>query len=160
MTKVWMDGINGPAMDKFMEDLRSGKYSQTRGELFNQYGFCCLGVATDGAAEALGLTKGDTDTYDHGFYKNGERFSGMMPRMVAEYLGIPEKHLDNDNCSTTNVYLRASNEEVTKELHDWWVTEILGFPALTAVMLNDSLGKSFAEIADRFEETFKVDKEG
>ena len=37
---------------KWVEALRSGKYKQTKGELKNGQGFCCLGVACE-----IGLTK-------------------------------------------------------------------------------------------------------
>lgn len=32
---------------KWVKALRSGKYAQTRGELRNAEGYCCLGVLTD-----------------------------------------------------------------------------------------------------------------
>ena len=51
---------------KWVEALRSGKYSQGKGTLQNRAGYCCLGVACDVYEKETGneLPKNDEDFYE------------------------------------------------------------------------------------------------
>jgi hypothetical protein len=142
MTRKWKEGINGPAMDKFMDDLRSGKYEQAIGVLNSTKGMCCLGVATHGAMDACGITYQNHVYFD----QDSHGFDTLPPIEVLEYLGIPKTHRKSTLGKEYNVaLLRREGEYLQHDLD----------PNLTwATYLNDSKQLSFVEIADRFEETF------
>lgn len=173
MEKVWMEGINAPAMDQFMIDLRSGEFQQTKGHLYGTdphygKGMCCLGVVTERVHKEVGLSKSVVPhngliAYSWGCRivdeVEGEipfRTTALMPMPVAEYLGIPEAYLDVLGGGEVGIMLHAHDHE--KEC-DGNFSSRVGRRMIGATTLNDALGLSFAEIADRFEETFKVDKE-
>lgn len=42
-----MDKPTKKQIEKWVAALRSGKYQQTKDQLQNEYGYCCLGVACD-----------------------------------------------------------------------------------------------------------------
>lgn len=67
---------------RWLEALRSGKYSQTRRSLRTDHGFCCLGVACD-VYDPKGWEK-DTEDISHEFM--GER--NYLPKEVREWLGL------------------------------------------------------------------------
>lgn len=160
MTKVWMEGINGPAMDEWIIALRSGEFAQTVGMLADSVGFCCLGVATDRFQEECSLTKtwqerGERFTYTTA---NGTTHRALMPRVVVEHLGIPSKFIDIVDDYDVNIYVRAlPSEENYRALRS--VSDPIGYNVIGVSVLNDSLSLSFDEIADRIEDTFKVDVE-
>ena len=62
--------------------LRSGKYSQTRGVLRDDRGYCCLGVACQLYADAMGIEWNEGVEY---------RFDGeemVLPLSVKMWLGL------------------------------------------------------------------------
>lgn len=68
---------------KWVEALRSGNYKKTVGQLSNEYGYCCLGVACDLYEKETGdeLPKSEDGDYDD-VYLYGD-FS-----CVKEWLGL------------------------------------------------------------------------
>lgn len=146
MAKKWMDGINVEDMEKFLADLRSGKYRQGLMRLNAKGEMCCLGVMTEGLKDVCGLRFG----HDAYVSEDGKSYYALPPRSVLERLGIPDSHISciYDTTDETNVRLVAHEGE-----YDYTAGE--GF--VWATHLNDTSGKSFAQIADRFEETFKVE---
>lgn len=157
MTKRWMDGINAQAMDKFMADLRSGEFQQGRALLKTSEGhLCCLGVATVTNMETCGLAEkeekdGAFDGYSF-FDSEKRRFRTLMPIVVMDHLGIPEAYREvswNDGSIYVVHHEDDETYPVTREGRN--VVDVVG--------LNDNDQRTFAEIADRFEETFMVDVE-
>ena len=70
---------------KWVEALRSGKYSQCKGTLQNRAGYCCLGVACDVYEKETGnkLPKNN-----HGFYKGCSLINKF--EVVKDWLGLKE----------------------------------------------------------------------
>lgn len=160
--RKWMDGMNAQAMDKWMTDLRSGEFNQAYEVLASttgNAGFCCLGVATETNQEACGLTSkvsGRRVNYswadEDGDLLNAT--STLMPRPVAQFLGIPWNYVD-DMGPEVSVYLKAHEGEY--DYINGYASSKLGVEVVSATTLNDEINLSFAEIADRFEETFMVE---
>ena len=81
---------------KWVDALRSGKYTQTRGVLRNDEGnepkFCCLGVACDLYAKETnvdGWQKIETGVNTlYRFVSEGSSSEAALPRPVAEWLGL------------------------------------------------------------------------
>ncbi len=161
----YVDGIHEERFDKFLADLRSGEFKQGTGTLHRkridgsgEFGsqeetFCCLGVACYRAAEAGATQKfheNDDERYNLAY---GDAWnSAELPQEVADYLGIPEHNRTYKSASTNIVFHRLGYREWEDD-YDGDLTEDPSY--LTAVGMNDTLGKSFAEIADAFEAEFK-----
>ena len=71
---------------KWVEALKSGKYTQARGLLHNRSReFCCLGVACDLYAREKGLSWfEDCELYFVGLTESG----GILPNTVRDWLGL------------------------------------------------------------------------
>lgn len=79
--------------EAWVEALRSGEYSQTRGVLHDKDGFCCLGVACDLAGKS-GLKLDVISEYDleenditYEYYSY-DGIRTVLPLRVQEWLGI------------------------------------------------------------------------
>lgn len=110
-----------------MKALRSGEYKQTKGRLKTEEGFCCLGVLCD-----LYLKEQSEEWKSSDFIEEDEVLSyeiyscdTLPPESVVVWAGLP--------CASPGVMI-----DYRDYVND--LTE-----------LNDSLGKSFAEIADYIE---------
>lgn len=82
--------MNPEVKTRWIEALRSGRYKQTRGQLRDDEGFCCLGVLCD----ISGLGKWD----QNGCYRrnlSGHRLD--LPFFVAEWAELPSYPLASDN---------------------------------------------------------------
>lgn len=134
----YVDGIHEERFDNFLSDLRSGKYQQGRGALERDGKFCCLGVACIRPA-AEGVV---SRTEDGDGWVDYEHNSAELPGTVADYLGIPEENRTGTRYTNIMFHKMGYDED------DWDASN------LTAIGLNDSLQKSFAEIADAFENEF------
>lgn len=135
----YIDGINEEAFDLFLKDLRSGDYKQTRSALEIGGRFCCLGVACIRPA-AEGLV--ERRMTDHGsIYYNG--ISVDLPQAVADYLGIPTRNRLSLDDSTDIAFFKMGYDDECEDGRKW-----------TAIGLNDTLGKTFNDIADAFENEF------
>lgn len=71
---------------KWLEALRSGRYAQTTGELFDGEKFCCLGVLCDVISPNWGQTDDEGETYiAHEFGDSNE----ILDPTFREEIGIP-----------------------------------------------------------------------
>lgn len=109
--------------------------------------FCCLGIACiRPAAEGVITVRRPDDDAEYDY--TNVRYDGWntvdLPIAVADYLGIPQANrVDESNNSCNVAFLRMG-----------WKTGAGSASRMTAIGFNDSLGKSFNEIADAFEKEF------
>lgn len=136
----YVDGINEEAFDLFLKDLRSGQYEQTRSALEIDGKFCCLGVACIRPA-AMGVVERHVRYTESIYY--GET-SVDLPSVVADYLGIPQINRLSHDDSTDIAFFKMGYDGEREDGRKW-----------TAIGLNDTLGKTFSEIADAFENEFR-----
>lgn len=161
MGKQWMEGINAEAMDKWMADLRSGEYTQAIGVLRSKEGgMCCLGVATHTNVEICGITVDDVSWEDRYEYElpNNKSTTALMPVEVMDYLGIPDRYrvgTDYDG----SIYVVMNEDDEGEQNFGRNYERIDGRSMVDVVSLNDSFEKTFPEIADRIEATYKEDTE-
>jgi hypothetical protein len=112
--------------DRWVEALRSGKYSQTKGVLRDGKGFCCLGVLCDIAKDELGINwRFNGRSYDM------KSYSLVLPTIVTEWAGLRDDQ-----------GMVFPNNNDTEE------------PLFNPPKLNDN-GASFAEIADMIEQNWE-----
>lgn len=136
----YVAGINEERFDAFLGDLRSGKYEQGPNRLESKGRFCCLGVACIRPADEGAVTRGE-DEWGSVYYG---ATSVDLPVEVADYLGIPHTHRIDPAGNSCNIAF-------WKQGYD---SEVRSGMVQTAIGWNDELGKSFAEIADAFEQEF------
>src|SRR5687768_1019779 len=133
MSDKYVDGINEDNFDAFLEALRSGEYTQGRMTLENRQGeFCCLGVACHLAWQD-GQIDREMRSWGQAAYGG---FNSVLPEAVAVWLGLPESNLVDGTSAFDVAFFKQGFNGHNNE---------------TAVGWNDSLNKSFAEIADAFE---------
>lgn len=136
----YVDSINEERFDAFLSDLRSGVYQQGSERLERDGKFCCLGVACIRAA-AEGVVERYVNEWGSVYY--GET-SVDLPEVVANYLGIPKTHRVDSAGSSCNVaFFKQGYGRETRSAR-----------VQQAISWNDELGKSFAQIADAFEQEF------
>lgn len=79
--------MNGEIKAKWLAALRSGKYEQGEGALFNNNKFCCLGVLceihSDEVEDLWEVDQDGVNTYDSD--------SGLLPAVVMEWAGLTSK---------------------------------------------------------------------
>jgi hypothetical protein len=129
---------------KWVNALRSGEYEQSKGYLYSEDGYCCLGVLCDiycketnqewttvneSGDEYIESEITDGLVTNGYFYLNGE--SEFLPQCVVEWSGMESRdpYVDVDDNEETGVV----REQI--------------------VVLNDN-GTPFAEIADLIEKQF------
>lgn len=145
----YVDGIHEERFDQFLSNLRSGEFQQTKRVLKRENTFCCLGVMTEGVKHDLNIGC-DLDSYQIGI----KYFSSLLPRKVARYLGIPSSHVEAVYPHLVDSDLDEVNIMLVGHDPEEWVDESTPDGFTWATTLNDTYNKTFAEIADRFEETF------
>jgi hypothetical protein len=127
-------------MKKWVKALRSGEYKQTKGDLQDSKGYCCLGVLCD-IAQKEGVTVENGTRYDYdakgnlkeaGKYIRGSSLNNQ--REVALWAGIDVKK-DGDGL----VPLPNTGRRKYRNL----------------AALNDEGGKSFKYIANIIEKLYK-----
>lgn len=127
--------VNKVNVQKWVDALRSDEYDQCTGQLRNDSGFCCLGVATDVAMkEGVVIT---SDVYDGVVFEGWTpRLSeyGLMPRSVRDWLGMDD----------SNPILFEYDDIEEGELYQ----------STAAAEANDDLGYSFDKIAALIEERY------
>jgi hypothetical protein len=118
---------NPERLRKWVEALRSGEYSQTKGRLRTDEGYCCLGVACDVFMKEEGGTweAAEISFNDHMVYVFGSA-TEMLPSSVAEWFGIHH--------APQFIVEDGAIEEATA--------------------LNDELGWDFVQIAEAIERTY------
>lgn len=136
MSDKYVDGIVEENFDAFLAALRSGEYAQGKMGLENRRGeFCCLGVACN-----LAWRDGQIDRQMQSWGQVAyDGFSSVLPKAVATWLGLPERNLVDGVDAFDVAFFKQGYAEDKNQ---------------TAVGWNDSLNKSFAEIADAFEQEF------
>lgn len=128
--------MNIELMRKWVEALRSGKYSQGYYTLKDtENNFCCLGVLCDITKDQLNLEW----TLDTAW-----RYEIDGRRDVP-----PEKVLDLLGWDTNTEFIKAS--EIHKILSDWYGIEN---EMVSLIEMNDSYELSFTQIADVLEAKF------
>lgn len=78
--------MNQQIKEKWMNALRSGEYSQTRGFLRTTEGFCCLGVLCDLYSKE---TETEWEEYEYAYSSFLEEFA-TLPEKVMEWSGLKE----------------------------------------------------------------------
>ena len=122
---------NKERIQKWVDSLRSGKYSQTTQTLQDSTGYCCLGVA----CELSGIGDWDEDlNYDI----EGVKESECLPKHVADWYGIEQDALVEIE--------RIEGSPFSQDLE--YIT-----------LLNDDYKMSFTEIARCIERTYLWEKE-
>ena len=89
--------MNQQIKEKWMNALRSGEYSQTRGYLRTTEGFCCLGVLCDLYSKETG-----TEWVENYELENSSSFLeefATLPKEVMEWSGLeyPNPYFDFEN---------------------------------------------------------------
>lgn len=149
MVSKYVDEIHEERFDQFLSNLRSGEFQQTKRMLKRGDSFCCLGVMTEGVKDDLSIGC-DLDSYQIG----SKYFSSLLPRKVARYLGIPFSHVRVVYTHAVDSDLDEVNIMLVGHAPEEWAEEAAPEGFTWATTLNDTYNKTFAEIADRFEETF------
>ncbi len=129
----YVDGINEENMDTFLDALRSGEFEQGKHYLNAEGKMCCLGVASE-LAHRAGVVDKQVDQCGVAKYSG---YTGILGPKVAEWLGLP-------NIADGDVPFHKLGYRPNGQTH----------MSITAMGYNDTLGKSFPEIADAFEKEF------
>lgn len=117
---------NTENIEKWVDALRSGEYSQDAENLRTDAGYCCMGVASD--VSGCGTWKRN----DNGqwWFTNGDEKEDAYPALsVVDWLGLTDE--DDKDSRVLHVHYEGEYRELAS--------------------LNDSEGLSFAEIADLIE---------
>lgn len=140
----YVDGVNEENMDAFLTALRSGEFPQGQRQLKTPKGYCCLGVASELAAQDGVVHKaGGLGEFSY----DGEWF--LAPIRAMKWLGIPAANLYQGVGDSWNIKLFKSGVSHTSVT---WKPG--GVQYVTASELNDSLEMSLAQIADAIENEF------
>jgi hypothetical protein len=130
--------MNPDVKAKWLAELRSGKFAQTRNKLKKPDGFCCLGVLCDIYAREHQLEW----TLDDGLTEYYQIYDEVdaLPEQVFKWAGLPD-----------------DNPEVSIPLPESWRDEDAPEDATTTITLaelNDNLAWDFNQIADVIERKF------
>lgn len=139
--------MNSEAKKLWLKALRSGEYSQVRGQLQSDEGYCCLGVACDVAVDAgvnvevkyvLDIHADDEpcDKMVSGYEYDGK--GGTLPLSVQHWLGVGDQ------------WAAFDPSDDWREAHGFGT----GDPRRTQLADLNDRGYTFDEIADIIEEWF------
>ena len=128
---------NKENVKKWVDALRSGKYSQTAGRLGDKLGFCCLGVACEVAMENGLPLKKELLNDEHGSIEYSQN-AGELPDEVCEWLGFYDEG-DSENSASHD-----SDPKLPTPEH----------PLHSCVSWNDEENANFAKIADLIEKEY------
>lgn len=93
---------------KWVEALRSGEFEQTKGNLCDSTGYCCLGVLSELAVREGKADKWKADDGDDVFFfgkKRGDADDTFLPRSVMRWAG-----LDSDSPAVEGDSLAVLND--------------------------------------------------
>lgn len=90
--------------DKWIKELRNGKYNQTKYQLKDDNGYCCLGVLCD----ISNLDKFD----DNNFYLKRNRW---LPDKVIKFAHLKSA---NGKLNNLNTYLSSLNDGIADEIYE------------------------------------------
>jgi hypothetical protein len=133
--------MNPNVKEKWLNALRSDEYSQTRGVLMNEGGFCCLGVLCDIYSKEQNVP---WDSERRIFGKGGE-----VPTEIQLWAGFVEENPEKMHEEDDDYIETVSNPGNPKVNHKPEYSSFTSSIALS--VLNDDIGLSFAEIADLIE---------
>lgn len=91
-------------MQKWVKALRSGKYKQTKSELKDNNGYCCLGVLCEISGKSE-FTKSNTGEFSF------DEQTSILPASVMHYANIKDSLGRNQK---TGKYLCVFNDEQSK----------------------------------------------
>jgi hypothetical protein len=129
---------NQENIKKWIEALRSGKFSQTRERLADTKGFCCLGVACEVAiSNGVVIDKCEAGTMDGKKYFEYDGDSGELPGAVADWLGLNGENDYGERYPESNPHLKSANG-MKYSASEW----------------NDEMEANFPFIADLIEFTY------
>jgi hypothetical protein len=116
--------------------LKSGDYAQTQGRLYDEKGFCCLGVACDVAIKG-GLLQAHWvhESGVEGHYWSLLGYHGVLPTDVANLLGTDQ-----------NPAVRLTDEMI----QNYGLRDMDRNPdgRIELAVLNDRIGLTFDQIAE------------
>lgn len=125
--------MNQEVKKEWVAALRSGKYSQTSGVLYDgDNAYCCLGVLCDIYAKKMKKKAFIYGDFALGTKNTGLGQYGLLPQIVMKWAELNQFATDEYDCSTDIRSGKANN-------------------AKTLASLNDD-GMSFEKIADIIEE--------
>lgn len=127
---------------KWVKELRSGKYEQSKGHLNKDGKFCCLGIACDimHKEKRLAIQKQGGITYYYGDNQSKRHMYGdTFPPSVALEVGASIERPDLYPCTPNNPCY-SSNPSVTYKGERVMLSK-----------LNDEYNLTFLEIADLIE---------
>lgn len=109
--------MNSQIKQKWLDALRSGQYEQTRGNLCNKHGFCCLGVLCDLYAKET-QTEWGNESLD---FRGLKAFLGeyaTLPDEVMKWSGLKETNptfkFDEDSCHVSLACLNDDGDDFEK----------------------------------------------
>lgn len=135
--------VNQERVRLLVDALRSGQYQQAKGNLANEDGYCCLGVACEVARiNGLPLEMEKTPNIRQGWemFYNDENL--LLPTEVREWYGFE----------------RRDGAAPWESPNNPTILDIDG-RALMAAHCNDVLEWDFTRIADGFERTYLTEME-
>lgn len=156
---TYVDGINAEAMDKFLDALESGEYTQGTHRLHtvSNDAMCCLGVGSAVLGPDCGVSLIERQPGDAGLGREyldeetNKAYYLLMPPAVSKHLGIPEAFLGS-SLSGDYIYVWATQEEIDADEFDD-MDVVSGRAVVSVSSLNDQ-GVTFKDIARRIRETF------
>ena len=104
--------MNQQIKEKWMNALRSGEYSQTRGYLRTTEGFCCLGVLCDLYSKETG-----TEWVENYELENSSSFLeefATLPKEVMEWSGLEYPNPYSETWGGSLASLNDQGEEFPK----------------------------------------------
>jgi hypothetical protein len=122
--------INEEAWAAWMDALRSEEFVKSTGDLRNDRGYCCLGVACEVAARN-GIIEPAYYEADGSWSYGGEH--ALLPEAVARWLGLPEmdgnvflgemRMLEYDGITEVNDKTETTFPQIADLLERWrsWV---------------------------------------
>ncbi len=151
----YIEDINDDEMDKWIFNLRSGAFSQTRralarGDESGKVGFCCLGVQAAGCGALINDEGGPV----FGLWFEENHYGYLPPRSTLERLNLPERYFYNgdsgDVYETASVRVEARPGDPSIMVFSGGVHD----GTISVTTLNDTVELDFNQIADRLEDTF------
>jgi hypothetical protein len=100
----------------WVDELRSGKYKQGQGYLFNDGCYCCLGVACELYQQKVGDLE-IREILDRRLYDGEE---GILPEKVSKWLGLSTMEGDyfDEFRGTTTLHERNDDGDTFEEIAD------------------------------------------
>ena len=97
--------------------LRSGEYTQARGRLKTDNGYCCLGVACDVFYQETGRGEWENVNLNTGAWLFG--YSGTsLPHVVQDWYGLPHTELNSGSMVSLNDGLKWNFDQIADEIEE------------------------------------------